>query len=642
MPAKAKKSIVGLILALLLLGAVAAPGSAGTIAPELQALLALAGPEREIPVIVTLADRVDTRAVAATLAATDRSQRRTAMLKTLKERFGQNLTRSRLADVIQPAGKGLRGGDRVRNLWLINSLALRARPSQIRRIAQAPRVETVRIDEVITLSVTPAEFTGQAEWNIAAINAPGLWDLGHTGLGTVVASMDTGVDINHPDLLNRWRGGTNSWLDANNPGDPLLNQRPYDPLHTDPSYDGHGTAVMGIMVGGSTGGTAIGVAPGAQWIAVKIFDESGNALESEIHAGFQWLLDPDDNPDTDDAPDIVNNSWGFAASDNCFEGPGGIFVEDIRVLKQVGIALVFSAGNEGPAAATSVSPANYPESFAVGAVNEIPTVTAFSARGPSACDGRIYPDVVAPGSRAFYPLGLKSTALYTGQADPYTYVSGTSFAAPHVAGAMALLLSAMPGLSPEQLESALRLSALDLGPAGPDNAYGAGMIDVMAAYQQLADAVTITATTYDAGAGTLTVVAVSTAQPDVILTAEGYGALTWKSWKNFYRQTFTGVAVKPDSITVSSSGGGSDTKQLNDTVSITSLAYNAEAGALTVVAVSSAQPGVTLTAEGYGALAWKSWKNFYRNTFYGVTAPPAGVTVRSSGGGADVQPVPTP
>jgi bacillopeptidase F len=102
--------------------------------------------------------------------------------------------------------------------------------------------------------------------------------------------MDTGVDYLHPDLADKWRGGANSWYDPNGE-----HATPYD-------ANGHGTGVMGILVGGTAGGTAIGVAPGAQWIAVKLFDDTGEASESDIHLGLQWFLDPDGNPDTDDVP----------------------------------------------------------------------------------------------------------------------------------------------------------------------------------------------------------------------------------------------------------------------------------------------------------------------------------------------------
>ena len=349
-------------------------------------------------------------------------------------------------------------------------------------LAQKPWVEAVRLDQTVQVPPSITTLAGPPEWNLTAIGAPALWNLGYTGQGVVVASVDTGVDVSHPDLGPRWRGGTNSWFDANDPDfNPLLDTQPYD-------MDGHGTAVMGILVGGDAGGTAIGVAPGAKWIAAKIFDANGEALESEIHAAFQWLLDPDDNPDTDDAPDIVNNSWGFEQNpDVCVEEVGGFsFRADIQTLKQAGIAVVFSAGNGGPSSHTSVSPANYPESFSVGAVDETQNVADFSARGPSACGGDVYPSVTAPGDRAASPFGIKTSDLTLGlPISSYTYVTGTSFAVPHASGAMALLLSAYPDLTPDQLETALKVSAIDLGPAGPDNENGYGLVNAMRAFEAL-------------------------------------------------------------------------------------------------------------------------------------------------------------
>ncbi len=159
-----------------------------------------------------------------------------------------------------------------------------------------------------------------------------------------------------------------------------------------------------------------------------------------------------------------------------------------------------------------------------------------------------------------------------------------------------------------------------------------------------ADTVTIQSVVYDAGADTLTVIATSSAQPNVSLTANGFGALGWKSWLNFYRTTFTGVTTRPASVTVNSSGGGTATYTFPpaDTVTIQSVTYNAANDTLLVVATSSAQPAVSLTAEGYGSLPWRSWLNFYRRTFSGVTTRPASVTVTSSGGGSATYTFPVP
>src|SRR4030042_6296378 len=249
--------------------------------------------------------------------------------------------------------------------------------------------------------------------NLSAIHAPALWDLGYYGQGVVVANMDTGVDLSHPELGSRWRGGSDSWYDP-------YNQHPTTPT----DISGHGTWTMGVMVAADGSGTTLGVAPQAQWIAVKIFNDSGSATATAIHLGFQWLLDPDGNPATADAPQVVNNSWVFSSPGCNLE-----FQHDLQSLRAADILPVFSAGNYGPNGSTSASPANYPEAFAVGAVDNNDQIAAFSSRGPSACGETqsIYPELVAPG------VGIKSTDLY----GFYTYATGTSLAAPQVSGALA-------------------------------------------------------------------------------------------------------------------------------------------------------------------------------------------------------------
>ena len=150
------------------------------------------------------------------------------------------------------------------------------------------------------------------------------------------------------------------------------------------------------------------------------------------------------------------------------------FRPDVQALRAAGILPVFAAGNFGPAAGTSVSPANYPEVLAVGAVAATGTdLRSGSSRGPSSCGGRPrpFPDVVAPGVNV-------STADRYGL---YQTLTGTSLAAPHAAGALALLLGAGVDLTPDQQAAALSRSAADLGVAGPDDTYGAGRIDALAA-----------------------------------------------------------------------------------------------------------------------------------------------------------------
>jgi len=357
----------------------------------------------------------------------------------------------------------------VTSLWINNTLAVSATPAVIRRLARSPQVVGIRPDEVVTMgSKQPAGEAGPS-WHLDAVGAPWLWSLGFDGTGIVVASMDTGVDVYHPDLGPRWRGGDNSWKDVHN-----QYSLPHD-------YDGHGTATMGIMVGGWHSGDPIGAAPGAQWIAVKIFDDNGNALYSKIHEGFQWLLDPDGDPNTADAPDVVNNSWGLHdAVNKCIDE----FQHDIDMLKAAGIAVVFAAGNAGPAEGTSVSPANHPSNLSVGAIRTDGSIAFFSSRGPAPCSGAIFPSLTAPG------MSIRSADL-TGDGailDSYADVSGTSHAAALVSGGLAVLMSAFPAMEAARLERALVLSAFLPPGAAADNAYGHGMLNLPAAYALAASA----------------------------------------------------------------------------------------------------------------------------------------------------------
>lgn len=358
-----------------------------------------------------------------------------------------------------------RGAKDLIQLWSINALAATASPDAIQELAALSGVGKIKLDGTLAAPSPQPAAAATPEWNLDSIRASELWNAGYDGTGTVVANMDTGVDVYHPDIATSWRGGNNSWFDPNN-----QHSTPYDKT-------GHGTQTMSLMVGGDAGGSSIGVSPGAQWIAVKIFNDAGVASLSSIHQGFQWLLDPDGNPGTNDIPDVVNNSWGYPnLVGQCYTE----FSADIDVLKAAGIAVVFSGGNQGSLG--SVSPGDNPGSFAVGAVDSSLNVASTSSRGPSACDGSFFPEVVAPGV-SVRTADLTFSGVFP---DSYASVSGTSFAAPHVAGTMALLRQADPSTSVAALEQALTDSAIDLGTAGADNESGYGMIDAVAANDLLA------------------------------------------------------------------------------------------------------------------------------------------------------------
>ena len=193
---------------------------------------------------------------------------------------------------------------RVVSLWINNSVLVEASPGLLAALAQRPEVAQIVPDFDPANPLVPVEGNfkpGQAQMmpaplnagppepNLVVIGATDLWALGINGQGITVAVLDTGVDATHPDLAGRYRGGTNSWYD------------PYGQYAAPFDYLGHGTWVTGVIVGDGTGnGTAsrsTGVAPGAQWIAAKIFPTPPIPQSfAAVHQAFQWVLDPDGNP----------------------------------------------------------------------------------------------------------------------------------------------------------------------------------------------------------------------------------------------------------------------------------------------------------------------------------------------------------
>ncbi|MEW5989082.1 MAG: S8 family serine peptidase, partial [Chloroflexota bacterium] len=214
--------------------------------------------------------------------------------------------------------------------------------------------------------------------------------------------------------------------------------------------------------GTAVGQEGLGVAPGAQWMAVRILDPNGFGTASGIHTAYQWLLAPGGDPDL--APDVINNSWGAA--------PYSIeYRDDVAALRAAGIVSVFAAGNGGPLSGSINAPASYTDTLAVGASDDLDNVAWFSSRGPSPLTAQVKPTLVAPGTHVYsaLPGGL------------YGYATGTSMAAPHLAGAAALTLAADPQLSEAVLTAILTSTAVPLSTALPNDDTGWGRLDVYAA-----------------------------------------------------------------------------------------------------------------------------------------------------------------
>lgn len=430
-----------------------------------------------ITFLVILREKADLRAAARIENKTERKQAVYTALRETAERSQQGVLAVLQAE--EAAGHVVQH----KTYFIVNALAVTGDLHALLTLAARPEVERIQANRMHSLppapKVEPAESDeDDPRWNITKVRADFVWgSFGVTGEGIIVANMDTGVDFQHPALRHKYRGYR--------PGGAEHNYNWFDVTGTYPIVPGdghgHGTHTMGTIVGSEPDGShAIGVAPGATWIAVKIFTDEGETTDAAILEGFQWILAPTDlfgaNPDPFKAPDIVNNSWG---SEN---GADTTFLEAVRAWRAAGILPVFSSGNEGPDTGTVGSPGSFPESFAVGATDIDNEIALFSSRGPSPW-GEIKPEAVAPG------VDIYSSVPGGGYEQGW---SGTSMAAPHVAGLAALLWHAdrkynqplgtqkNPTLTITDTEIIIMQTALDLGASGPDNDYGWGLVD---AYQ---------------------------------------------------------------------------------------------------------------------------------------------------------------
>ncbi len=377
--------------------------------------------------------------VYATL--TEHANTTQADLRTSLDRFGVDYTPYYLTNAIE-----VRGG-------LLHRLWLSTRP-EVDRIMPSPVMRPV--PEELGLPTAFHSAPSAPDWNLTNIGADRVWhELGVTGAGIVIGQSDSGADVSHPELIDSYRGmGSNhdyNWFD------------PWQHTAAPNDDGGHGTHTLGTIVGNN-----VGVAPDTQWFACANLDRNlGNpALYLDC---MQFMLAPfpqDGDPFIDGDPlrsaHVLNNSWG------CPEKQEGCDAESLRTavrsLRNAGIFIVASAGNEGPDCETVSSPlAIYDEVFSVGAVDRNNNIAKFSSTGPVTVDGSYHtkPDIAAPGVDVLSAL----------PGNDYGYNSGTSMAGPHVVGVVALMWSANPALigDIERTEEILRTTATPFTPQEHDS-----------------------------------------------------------------------------------------------------------------------------------------------------------------------------
>ncbi len=436
---------------------------------------------------ILLADQVDLRGLEESFNSreVDLGIRSKTVITTLQERAAES--QNELLRLLRNSPYVRQ--QTVHSFWIVNAIFVSAKKEMITQLSNNSEVEWIGLNGKLELSSyeksdmeASLPSPGGIEPGLQVIKAPALWAMGYTGYGQVAFTNDTGVDPTHPALATKYRGiyvpREQAWFQYDSVTMSVsTNLIPRD-------CDDHGTHVTGTMMGlDRLNNDTIGVAFNAQWIGAPVL--CGIGTEDNI-AAFQWSINPDDDPNTsDDIPDVINNSWWDPNLDSL--DCNSIYVPVLEAMEAAGIAVIFSAGNQGPASQTISIPHNINfdlvNSFTVGALNgnlpDLLPIASFSSRGPSHCGGEgsllIKPEVSAPGVQV-------RSSIRNGK---YEFFSGTSMASPHVCGAILLLKEAFPELTGRELKMALYLTAIDLGEPGEDNTYGMGLIDVLAAFNYI-------------------------------------------------------------------------------------------------------------------------------------------------------------
>ncbi|KAG7380619.1 hypothetical protein PHYPSEUDO_007013 [Phytophthora pseudosyringae] len=366
-------------------------------------------------------------------------------------------------------------------LWISNQIYVAdASIELLRQLELESSIAEIHDEQILTMgdhfNVEHAESGTKIQaWGVGKIGTEAVWAMGIAGENVTIAAIDTGARASHEALRSNFRGDY-GWFDPE-----TKTAAPFD-------FSGHGTHVMGSIVGVK----GIGVAPKAKWMACRGCRSTTSCLESSLLACAQYVLCPTDpmgkNANCSKAPRVVNNSWG------AIHGVAN-FSAVIAAWQAAEIIPVFAIGNSGSVdtCGTVASPGDASSVIGVGATSSEECLLPQSSTGPSP-DGRIKPDIVAPGARIY-------SAWWT-RDNVYTIASGTSTASPHVAGAVALLLSAQPELTYDQIWRAIATSAVKGGsiannaaghlscgnisaPAFPNNIFGYGRLDVQRAVEAI-------------------------------------------------------------------------------------------------------------------------------------------------------------
>ncbi|HSH05108.1 MAG TPA: S8 family serine peptidase [Anaerolineae bacterium] len=495
--------------------------------------------------------------------------------------------------------------------WIVNVIRVTGDETAVAQLASVAGVAEIRAD--LRLPELAPAWAGEmaksvaVEWGIAQVGAPDVWSSYNiTGTGVTIGIIDTGAEWDHPALINSYRGWDGNSVDHNY---NWYNPEPTSTVCSDPlvpcDWHNHGTHVTGITVGDDGVGNQVGMAPGAKWIHALGCCPSGEALL----AALQWMLAPTDlsgaNPQPSLRPQVVNNSWGGWGGDE-------MFGQALAALRAAGVVPVVAAGNIGRSGCGTLnSPGDNWPSFSVGASTTLDTIWDFSSRGPSPLTGEIGPEIVAPGR----PV---RSSIRGGN---YGGFGGTSQAAPHVAGGIALLLAAEPALWGEvdQIEALLRGTAVPImvsqacgGVAGsevPNNTAGWGRLAVATAVGQVVGSGKLVGTAVTAnGSGLGAEIGVSSGSGVVRQVAGGDGGFDFVLGGGVYTVTAEAWGYWPTTTMVSVTVGMTTSVPLTLTAMVTGTLQGQVYDSGTGLPV----PGVMVGSGTSPVTATSSVTGFYR------------------------------
>lgn len=343
-------------------------------------------------------------------------------------KFRSNIGRDHARQII--AALGARDANEIEGIGVhIIELPIQASEQAfVQAFMNRPEIQFAELDHILEpAQMIPNDpfYLDPNAWGLQKINGPAAWSLNTGSPNIIIAILDTGIDGTHPDLAPNMVAGWNI----------------YDNNADTSDVKGHGTMVAGTAAAASNNSIGVtSVAWNCRIMPVRIADSSGYATVSDIASGLTWAANHGAR-----VANISFNANGYStisSAANYFQSKGGV--------------VAVAAGNAG----TSAQMADDPYMLTVGATDSSDLLFSWSNRGMNL-------DVVAPGHVAT-----------TGPGGTYAAADGTSFSAPIVSGAAALLFSANPGLTPNQVQNILKQSSDDLGETGWDSTYGYGRVNV--------------------------------------------------------------------------------------------------------------------------------------------------------------------